>query len=62
MTQTKANVILQLTQLSDGVAKPEWDKMPVYKLLVELDLLKVKIPEAEEEVDDFRTKMQGAFR
>jgi hypothetical protein len=62
MTQTKANVILQLTQLTGGEIKPEWDKMPVYKLLVELDLLKVKIPETEEEVEDFRSKLQGAFR
>jgi hypothetical protein len=62
MALTKANVILQLTQLSGGVAKPEWDKMPVYKLLVELDLLKVKVPEESEPEEDFRSKIGGAFR
>lgn len=61
MTQTKAAIISQLTQLSGGVKSPGWETMPVYKLLVELDKLKTAIKEPEPEHEDLFTKMRGSF-
>lgn len=61
MAQTKSEIIKRLVELT-GENKPEWEKLPVYKLLVELDLYKVVQPEPEAEPEDFRSKIHGSFR